>query len=224
MDRDEQEGYAQAVAIQSDGKIVIAGATSTLRHDYLAVDRLTRGGEPDPTFSGDGRTSTRFDGDAGGTAVAIQPDGKVVVAGSSVRYGSSRRRFAVARFDVDGALDPGFSDDGMATTSFPRKFGAWANAMTLQRGGKIVLAGTTEKGEIGRLSYATARFRSNGSLDTSFSRDGRAIANFSGAGSAVAGASGVVVERNRVIVAGDSSLGHGFSGPQEAALVAYKAR
>src|SRR5207244_5450652 len=111
----EEEGYARAVAIQPDGRIVIAGGTSTLRHSYLAVARLTDGGQLDPTFSGDGRAYTRFDGDASGSAIAMQPNGKILVAGSSERYGSFRTRFAAARFNADGTLDTGFSGDGMAT-------------------------------------------------------------------------------------------------------------
>ncbi len=224
MDRDEQDGYSQAVAIQPDGKIVVVGGTSTLRHDYLAVARLTDGGQLDPTFSGDGRTSTRFDGDADGSSVVIEPDGNIVVAGASQKYGSGRTHFAVARFNADGALDPGFSGDGMSTTSFPGKFDAWANAVTLQRDGKIVLAGTTEKGQIGRLSFATARFDSDGSLDRSFSGNGRAIADFAGGRYAVAGASGVVVDKGRVVVAGDSTVGRGLGASDEVAFVAYKAR
>jgi uncharacterized delta-60 repeat protein len=224
MDRGEQQGYAQAVAIQPDGKIVIAGGTSTLRHYYLAVARLTAGGDLDPTFSGDGRTSTRFDGDADGSSVAIQRDGKIVVAGSSEKYGSGQTRFAVARFDPDGILDPAFSSDGTARTSFPGKSAAWANALAVQRGGKIVLTGTAEKGQIGPLSIATARLDSDGSLDRSFAGDGRAVANFGHGTFAFAGAAGVVVERGRVVVAGDAYVGSGLSAPDRIALVAYKAR
>jgi uncharacterized delta-60 repeat protein len=218
----EQGGGAEAVAIQPDGKIVIAGGTSTLRHGYLAVARLTDGGQLDPTFSGDGRASTRFDGDAGGSALAIQPDGKIVVAGSANRYGFGRLRFAVARFSAGGALDTDFSGDGMATTSFPGKSGAWANAVTLQPGGKIIAAGTTEEGD--RLSMATARFDPDGPLDRSFSGDGRAVADFVHGRFSIAAASGVVVERGRVIVVGDSDVSRGLGANQEAALVAYQAR
>jgi uncharacterized delta-60 repeat protein len=95
---------------------------------------------------------------------AIHPGGKIVVAGSAQRHGSGRLRFAVARFNADGTLDSGFAGDGIATASFRRKFRAWANAVALQRCGKLVLAGTAR---IGRLSVAIARLDFDGALDRS---------------------------------------------------------
>jgi len=85
-------GTAAALALTSDGRMVIAGSTGhcdsdPTRHDF-AVARLQRDGTPDPTFNG-GRPMTATPGarsephDAGANAVALQPDGKIVVAGSS---------------------------------------------------------------------------------------------------------------------------------------------
>src|SRR4051794_3242389 len=74
-------------------------------------------GDLDPTFSGDGKQTTAFGGGASGAStVAIQPDGKIVVAGNVL--GSGGYRFALARFNPNGSLDRSFSHDGLQTTDF----------------------------------------------------------------------------------------------------------
>ena len=98
----------QGVAIQADGKIVVAGRSGA---DF-ALARYTAGGALDPSFSGDGVQTTDFGADDGGAAVAIQADGRIVVAGQS------GNNFALARYDAAGVLDPSFSGDGRLTTDF----------------------------------------------------------------------------------------------------------
>ena len=79
----------------------------------FAVARYAADGSPDLTFSGDGRVTTAFADPSAGHAVAIQADGKIVVAGGE---GSS---FALARYNADGSFDASFGDAGLRTTAGP---------------------------------------------------------------------------------------------------------
>jgi uncharacterized delta-60 repeat protein len=95
-------------------------------------------GDPDATFSGDGKVTTRFAGDAEGWAVAIQPDGKIVVAGNATLTARSlTQKFAVARYTPIGVLDDSFGGDGKVGTPFARN--ARAFGVAIQPDGKIVL-------------------------------------------------------------------------------------
>jgi uncharacterized delta-60 repeat protein len=180
---------AAAIAIQPDGKIVAIGSASANAPNStgFALARYKPNGSLDTTFSGDGRQTTPFAGSA--YAVAIQPDGKIVVVGTAGASGLLPGNFAIARYKRDGSLDPTFSGDGKQTTDF----GGYdvANAVALMPNGKIVAAGG------GAGSFAVARYTTNGSLDTSFSRDGKRLTNFKG----VDQANGVVLQGDGKIVA-----------------------
>jgi len=125
-------------------------------------------GDLDPSFSGDGRQTTDFAGRFdGGSDVALQPGGKVVVAGGS------NSDFALARYNADGSLDTSFSGDGKETTDFAGDSdSAWGVAV--QPGGKVVVAGGSNS------DFALARYNADGSLDTSFSDDGKQTTDFGG--------------------------------------------
>jgi uncharacterized delta-60 repeat protein len=154
------------VAVQPDGKIVAVG---TGGFNSFALARYEGNGTLDPSFDGDGMVLTEIPrGLVIGYAVAIQPDGKIVVAG---RAG---RRFALARYDTDGALDPAFGDGGIVLTNFTRRLDH-ARGVAIQPDGKIVAAGRAGR-RGGR--FALARYDSDGALDPSFGRDGRVVTNF----------------------------------------------
>ena len=109
------------VALQADGKIVMAGTASVGGVHKFAVARYSNNGSLDPTFDGDGIVTTGFNYDFGeGYAVAIQPDGKIIVVGNTaVPNGAfGDYDFAVARYHTDGSLDTSFSDDGWLVTDF----------------------------------------------------------------------------------------------------------
>ncbi|HEV8623968.1 MAG TPA: Ig-like domain-containing protein [Acidimicrobiia bacterium] len=188
-------GYegASAVAIQSDGKIVVAGYTSGASEDF-AVARYNTNGSPDSSFDGDGKLTTDFGGYEGASAVAIQSDGKIVVAGYT---SGASDDFAVARYNSNGSLDTGFSGDGKLTTDFGGYEGA--SAVAIQSDGKIVVAGYTSGASD---DFAIARYNSNGSLDTGFSGDGKATTDFGG----YEGASAVAIQPDdKIVVAGHTS-------------------
>ncbi|ARN22754.1 hypothetical protein [Piscinibacter gummiphilus] len=167
----------RGVAVQADGKAVVAGfgvATVATGTDFLLVRHLRDGGL-DPGFGNGGRVATAF-GNAGRSdeaqAVAVQPDGKILVAGSSDQ-GATGYDFALARYNTDGSLDTTFGNGGRVTTSF----GAGADkacALLLQPDGRIVLAGDSSQGANGS-DFALARYHSDGSLDTGFGTGGKVL-------------------------------------------------
>jgi uncharacterized delta-60 repeat protein len=199
---------AKSVARQPDGKIVAAGGP-----DRFNVARYTASGELDRSFSGDGKQTTGVPGfsEASGylqaEAVAVQRDGKVVVAGSVVTDGV---KFAVARYLPDGRLDESFAGDGKRPISFDASAGidAYGQAMILQPDGKIVVVGRTfgPGGDGGRYyNFVLARLNPNGSLDTSFSGDGRRLVDVEGSWDS---ANDVVRQADgRIVVAGGAELG-----------------
>ncbi|MCK9424447.1 MAG: T9SS type A sorting domain-containing protein [Ignavibacteriaceae bacterium] len=130
-------GYS--VAIQSDGKIVVAGYAHMTTDDF-AVVRYTSTGALDNTFSTDGKVTTDFSsGNDWGYSVALQLDGKIVVAGYASSSGS---KIAVVRYNDDGSLDTGFGTSGKVTTAIGAN-GDYGNSVALQSGGKIVVAGNS---------------------------------------------------------------------------------
>src|SRR5206468_7556291 len=106
---------AHAVAVQADGRIVAAGFAHTndsIISDF-ALTRYDTGGALDPTFGTGGRVRTDFGGRFDeALAVAAQPDGRIVVAGSSSDATGSD--MAIARYNRDGTLDLSFDGDGLA--------------------------------------------------------------------------------------------------------------
>ena len=185
---------ALEVAIQANGKIVVVG-TQCADNCVFAIARYNPSGTLDTSFSGDGRQTTDFGlFDQGATGVAIQNDGKIVVVGSG------GNDFAIARYNPNGSLDPTFSGDGRQTTTFgPPGFGTldFASQVALQ-GGKIVAVGgtTTPSGGGG---FALARYNPNGTLDTSFSGDGKQITAFAGFASGV-----VATPSGKIVVVGSN--------------------
>jgi uncharacterized delta-60 repeat protein len=164
---------ANAVAVQTDGKVVAAGRSggSALGGDF-AVVRYNANGTLDTGFGGDGNVTTDFGGgvDATARAVAIQSDGKIVVAGftaSDQVGGQGPGDFALARYNADGTLDTGFSGDGKLATDIDGGSGDQANAVAIQTDGKIVAAGASEVPN-NKSDFALVRYNSGGALDPTF--------------------------------------------------------
>ena len=178
-------GSAYGVAIQADGRIVAVGGARGSGANDFGLARFNPNGSLDPSFSGDGRQTTDFGGNDFATGVAIQADGKIVAVGHG------RGDLALARYNPNGSLDTSFSGDGKQGTNF----GAaddFASGVAIQENGKIVALGTTGGG-----NFALARYNPNGTLDTSFSGDGKQVTNFGGNDEA----SGVVIQADGKIVA-----------------------
>ncbi len=147
--------YGYAVAIQSDGKIVVAGTAFTgLVYNYAAV-RYDTDGTLDSTFDGDGIVMTDIVGYDFGSDVVIQPDGKILVAGYS--FDGSNYYFSAVRYNSDGSLDTGFDGDGKVTTTIGSKQDDRGFCIGLQSDGKIVVGGIS-KSDNDDYDFAVVRY------------------------------------------------------------------
>jgi uncharacterized delta-60 repeat protein len=186
-----------ALAVQSDGKIVAVGMPTDLAGAVdFALTRYTSDGALDDTFGTGGRVITDFFGkDDEAFGVAIQPDGRTLVVGRSRNVTAD---FAVARYNPNGTLDNTFGSEGKVTTDF---FGAsdFGKAIALQPDGKFVVAGYAFLSG-GSVDIAVARYNSDGSLDTSFGTSGKAIANFGNPGGE--GRAVIIQPDGKIVVAG----------------------
>jgi uncharacterized delta-60 repeat protein len=188
--------YASGVAIQPDGKIVAAGAAAgaTGRGEF-AVARYLRNGKLDPTFDGDGMVTTPIAG--GGDAamsVAVQPNGRIVAAGTD-----SWQRVALVRYRPNGRLDRSFGGNGIVRTNLkPGEDVAYD--LAIQPNGRLVVVGYAGSSPP---RFAVLRYRTDGTLDPTFGDRGRFIAP---GGFGVA-RSVVLQPDGRIVVAGYN--GHG---------------
>lgn len=180
-----------AIALQSDGKIIVAGFAKTPvganSYDF-AVARLLSDGQLDANLDGDGKATVNFDlsgtnDDDQANAVALQSDGKIVLAGFAKASGISNYDFAVARLSSDGTLDTDFDFDGKASIAFNLGSLGYqddkAYNVALQSDGKIVVAGYARATTTGNdFDFAVARLSGSGQLDTDFDGDGKATVAF----------------------------------------------
>jgi uncharacterized delta-60 repeat protein len=185
------DDVANGVAVQADGKIVVVGSAN---FDKFAVARYEADGTLDSTFSSNGKLVTNFSIVSDwANGVALQPNGKIVAVGTA---GSTEftGTFALARYNADGTLDSSFGGDGKVRTDFDPEQDV-AFGVALQTNGKIVAAGG---GDVSGPKFALARYNTNGTLDTTFSGDGKVRTNFS---PGLDAAHGVVVQADGKIVA-----------------------
>lgn len=189
------EDRAFDVAVQSDGKIVAVGAGY---QSNFALSRYDPNGSLDTTFGGDGTVITASGSDRGAAqSVVVQPDGKIVVAGYTSLF--SDGEFAVFRYNPDGSLDTSFSGDGKATTDLGA-YGDQAFDVGLQSDGKIVVVGESFFSGDG-YHLGLVRYDSDGSLDTSFSGDGKLTQKF---GDTEEARSLVIQENGKIVVGVDT--------------------
>jgi uncharacterized delta-60 repeat protein len=174
---------ANSVAVQSDGKIVVAGSawceektlTCPAEEDSgdVAVARYDEDGTLDASFGEDGRVTTDNGGSDAGTAVALQADGKIVVAGVVGQGFEVHGDVGLVRYQADGTLDSTFGDGGKVTTQFGASGATEAfYDLVIQADGKIVAAGRAGS------SFALARYNADGTPDAAFSSDGKVMTDF----------------------------------------------
>jgi uncharacterized delta-60 repeat protein len=189
---------ATAAALQPDGKIVVAGASLGTNSDFALV-RYNPDGTLDTSFGTGGKVVTPFgSGNDGVSALFIQPDGKIVAAGSS---DSGNSDFALIRYNINGSLDTSFGTAGKVQTDFGSSTFDAANAAVLQSNGKIVVVGYSLPTGIDR-DFALARYNADGTLDTSFGTNGKVITAF---GSDADNLYAVAVQADgKIVAAGDS--------------------
>jgi uncharacterized delta-60 repeat protein len=193
---------ANAIALQPDGKIVVAGyADGAGAHLRFGVARYRLNGTLDRTFGSDGTIITSIRRGAAAYGVAVQADGKIVVSGESLA-GRANTMFTLVRYDADGTLDASFGGDGKVTTDFTP--GADANnAIAIQADGKIVASGSAGS----RSRFALARYDPNGTLDATFGGDGKVTTAFSRQGDRAE--EGLGIQADGKIVAAGVARGSG---------------
>lgn len=157
-----------SMAIQKDGKIVVAG-TADLKGDYdFAIARYLSNGSLDPAFGVSGIQTTDFGSSFDGVnCMAIQSDGKIVVAGR-IENGA-QWDFALARYRSNGGLDTTFGIGGKQVTDVGRSFEG-VHSIAIQSDGKILVAGWTYLGSNYR--SVVVRYDANGMMDSAFGDQG----------------------------------------------------
>jgi uncharacterized delta-60 repeat protein len=200
---------ASSLALAPDGRIVAAGRSLSA----FALARYEPDGSLDTGFGVGGKVTTTFDPtpyEVWLGEIALQPDGKIVAAGTS------SRTFALARYETNGSLDPGFGNGGKVKTVLgPNR--DIASAVALQPDGKIVAAGYSDRGSPFGNGFALARYNPDGSLDSLF---GSATLPGTTVTATHGGAEAVVLQPDGRILAGGSIWAG--SDDWDFALVRYK--
>jgi uncharacterized delta-60 repeat protein len=148
--------FGTALALQSDGKIVVGGEAIGI-NSHFALVRYLADGTLDPTFDSDGQLIADLGGSDHVLGVAVQPNGRIVAAGWSLSFSTFVREFAVARFLANGAFDTLFGGVGWVTTAVGTGDTAQANAVVLQPNGKILTAGMA-RADTGSSDLALVRY------------------------------------------------------------------
>ncbi|UGQ48028.1 DUF4214 domain-containing protein [Massilia endophytica] len=222
-----------AMSIQSDGKIVVAGAQPDASGiDKFVVYRFRADGSLDTGFGTGGAVKPVFPspyyngGDSYASAVAIQADGKIIVVGKTpllLKDFSSWSETAVMRFNANGSLDTSFGTGGMQFVRVRPDGGTWTpsgtdfvsndvSSVIVTEDGGIFIGGTSAKNTIALGGYApqfaVTKLKANGSLDTSFGNKGIATTNF-GAGARAIAKDMLIDHAGRITVVGDLILADG---------------
>jgi uncharacterized delta-60 repeat protein len=191
--------FGRAIAIQADGKILVAGCSYNGAMYDFAIVRYLPNGALDNTFSGDGKVTTSFGGHSNINSIVVQSNGKIVVAGDYETPSGSD--FALARYNSNGTLDVTFDGDGKVITMISGVGDDVAQSVALQADGKIVAAGYFYNISD---SIAIVRYNTNGSLDATFDGDGKVYTLIGGGYCHVYS---VAIQADGRIVAGGYSLG-----------------
>jgi uncharacterized delta-60 repeat protein len=201
-----QSDRALGLAVQADGKIVVAGTAQTANGYDFAVARLTSTGQPDTTFNGTGKQVVSFglggDNDDEATGVVLQPDGKIVVVGFA-QVLANYKTFALARINANGSLDTTFNHSGKLAFSFSGGAGIdEAHGVAIQPDGKIVVVGFTQVNGA-NTDFAMARLNADGTFDLSFNNNGHQVVPFDlGGGRKDVGRAVALQADGKIVVAG----------------------
>jgi uncharacterized delta-60 repeat protein len=164
-----------ALVLQQGGKILVGGQATVNGVSQYVLMQLNPDGSLDPTFGSDGKKYFSFGAGyaAGITALALQPDGKIIAAGYRGHNPNDPNNYfediAIARFNPDGAIDPGFGTNGITTTAWLGGGGIRTYSVVVKPNGKILVPGYIQD----TLSdFILVQYNSNGTPDTAFGIDG----------------------------------------------------
>ena len=162
---------ATAMTQQPDGKVLLAGRCSNGSNFDMCAARYLPNGTLDTTWNATGKVITSISsGTDAANAIALQPDGKVLLAGSC--YNGANNDFCVARYLASGTLDTTWNGTGTVITPMGI-IGNFARATTLQPDGKVLLAGNCSNGT--NNDFCAARYLPDGTLDTTWNGTGKII-------------------------------------------------
>ena len=187
--------WASDIAIQTDGKIVIAAtsnssSTNTAGRDFYVL-RYNSDGLIDSSFGSGGVARIAFtknSDDENPQALAIQSDGKIIVAGYAPIKGNTYG-FAVARLTSNGSLDTSFGSGGKVFFNFQNNVSALARGVTIQANGYIVVAGES------KTSFALARLTPSGAFDPGFNGTGKVTVSTANTTAGAGGAYDVTIQQ-----------------------------
>ncbi|MBD2089905.1 putative Ig domain-containing protein [Microcoleus sp. FACHB-1515] len=163
-------GFAHRVAVQSDGKIVVAGHAGGTASSDFAVFRYNIDGSLDTSFGTGGKVVTDPGDDNTfniAYGLAIQNNGKILVTG----YAGNRWDVAIVRYNEDGTLDTSFGTGGKVITDINNSTDL-PYSLTVQSNGKILVAGYSVSNNY---NFALVRYNEDGTLDTSFGTGGKLV-------------------------------------------------
>ncbi len=185
------------IAIQTDGKIVAGGISSSGTVNSFTLTRYTTTGALDSSFGSSGSVTTTINDNAFVQSIAIQTDGKIVAAGNSII--NKQPNFTLARYNTNGTLDTTFNGTGIVTLIIGQQ--SAINSVAIQSDGKIVVGGYATDSNFTN-QFTVARYNTNGSLDTSFGNNGVTITT-----------TGLISTINSVAIQSDGKiLASGFTG------------
>ncbi len=192
---------AHGLIVQPNGKIVAAGAAGDGGdNSTFALARYTPDGTLDPTFGDGGKVTTNFTTGSDFAFAVAKASGKIVAAGGAGGLGG--KRFALARYNANGTRDTTFGGDGKIVTNITAG-DDWANGVTIQTDGKIVVAGTG-----GYARFALARYTPDGVLDSAFGDNGTVLTDFTTLQDDIA--YGVAIQTDgKIVAAGSAGEGYG---------------
>ena len=190
-----------SVAVQPDGKIVTGGLYSINMGSSVSSDltilRFNANGTLDNSFATNGRMQIISADNESISSVRALPDGKILAAGTTGEFNSSQ--FLLLRLNSNGTLDSSFDGDGRVTTAVESVNSA--KALSVHPNGKITVVGNSgPPSGFFAVNFAVAAYNPDGSLDTSFSGDGKLAFDFSGV--KVTSSSTAIDSLGRIVIAG----------------------
>jgi len=203
----------RSIALQTDGKILVAGYSNIAGNNDMALVRFNSDGSLDTSFNTTGIVTTNVGSGDNAYSVAIQPDpdGKILLGGYS--YIGNYSQVTLLRYNSDGSLDTSFNSAGIVTTDI-NGFYDYALSIAIQPDSKILVGGYSDNGS--KNDMAVLRYNDDGSLDTSFDSDGIVTTNIGGLND---GAYSVALQPDgNILLAGYSNI----AGNYDVALVRYQ--
>ena len=209
--------YANAMAVQADNKIILAGAAN----NNFALARYNPDGSLDSSFNSTGLVTTNLNGLSQIRSVAIQSDGKILVAGNDLN--ATGYEIAMARYNPDGSLDTSFASNGELIINPSSTFNLFGTvfsgieSMVLQPDGKILIAGYLQSGGSPATDFAIMRLNANGTQDLSFNSIGLVTTDFGSSGSTAANAHAYAMllrPDGKIVVVGTTNNGNDMAVAQ----------